>query len=337
MNETSRQSILTLPLTSKEVKSTNRNKTAYHTFVSIYIIEFNQLSFNQQKELLLNENIHQEFSYLQYDHDPIIYDQPKASATDKMRLASKHWGRLSHELKESWLERSTTINNLPIWGEFDEIPPEASNEVILHSINLEYTKFVSLMHGALKREPRFIDSVLFKTFGKERIQRRSLFFRSIHLNHILKVIFFGPNYSYVRQDEIVHRTKRCVVMHLHSHKRIQELFEKNEVNPFLVDTCGENEDRSFSCAGKVVVKKRGTRLEANGYVEKEEKNRFSVILENEDAVEVEKPQFNKESGRWLYLSRVSDCYDIIEYDPVRIKILEKGNIHFLFHRIKLKI
>ena len=91
------------------------------------------------------------------------------------------------------------------------------------------------------------------------------------MNHILKIIFFGPNYSYLRQDEVVHRTKRCVVMHLHSNKRIKDLFERNEVNAFLVDTCGENEDRSFSCAGKVVVKKRGTRLEANGYVEKEEK------------------------------------------------------------------
>ena len=74
-----------------------------------------------------------------------------------------------------------------------------------------------------------------------------------------------------------------------------------------------------------------------GMWKRKKKNRFSVILENEDAVEVEKPQFNKESGRWLYLSREADHYDIIEYDPVRIKILEKGNIHFLFHRIKLKI
>ena len=109
------------------------------------------------------------------------------------------------------------------------------------------------------------------------------------------------------------------------------------MNSFLVDTCGDNEDRSYGCAGKVVVKKRGTRLEANGYVEKEDKNRFSVVLENEETVKVEKPQFNKESGRWLYLSRESDRYDTIQYDPVRIKILEKGNIHFLFQKIKVKI
>ena len=175
------------------------------------------------------------------------------TATNKIRLASKNWSRLSQEFKDSWAERSKSINNLPIIGQFEALPTEATNAVILKAIKLEYDKFVSLMHRALKRPLRFIDSVIYKTFGKERITRRSEIFRCVHLNHILKIIFFGSNYYHFSSNEIVHRTKACVVIHINSKQRMIEVFERNEVCAFLVE--GDN-DTNFSCAGRVTVRKK---------------------------------------------------------------------------------
>ena len=335
MNECTRHSILSLPFTSNEINSTNRNKSAYHTYVSVFIEQFNELTFNEQKELLLNDRIHCVDPYLQYEHHPILYDQPKASAADKMRLASKHWGRLCQELKDSWSERSKSVNDLPIIGRFHAVPKEVTDEVILDCMNLEYEKFVALMNGALKRAPRFIDSIVYKTFGKERILRRSKFFRSIHLNHILKILFFGPSYSYLRCTEIVYRTKASVVIHINSKERIEELFAKNGVCAFLVNVKNDEKNTSYTCAGRVIVRVKGTRKEGIGYVDKEEQNRFFITLESGLKIDVTKPFFEKETGRWIFGYNNEDKYEIVEYEPVRIKILEKGNIHFLFHRVEV--
>ena len=333
MNECTRHSILSLPFTSNELHSTNRNKSAYRTYVSVFIEQFNELSFNEQKELLLNDHIHCVDPYLQHEHHPILYDPPKATAADKMRLASKHWGRLCQELKDSWSERSKSVNDLPIIGRFHAVPKEVTDEVILDSINLEYEKFVALMNGALKRPPRFIESIVYKTFGKERILQRSKFFRSIHLNHILKILFFGPTYSYLRCTEIVYRTKASIVIHIHSKERIEELFAKNGVCAFLAEV--KNENKSYTCAGRVIVRVKGTRKEGIGYVDKEKDDRFFITLESGLEIDVMKPLFEKEAGRWIFCSGNEDKYEIVEYDPVRIKILEKGNIHFLFHRVEV--
>ena len=58
-------------------------------------------------------------------------------------------------------------------------------------------------------------------------------------------------------------------------------------------------------------------------------------MEYGDEIEIEKPRFDKETGRWIFYSQDDDDYEPIEYEPVRMKVLERGNIHFLFHRIKV--
>ena len=116
MNETTRHSIVTLPFTLKELQSKNRSKTAYNTFVGVFIYQFNILSYEEKKTILLSNNIHSPSSYQQHEEDPDIFDIPSCSGIDKLRLASMYWRRLSDELKLSWKERAILANNLLIIG-----------------------------------------------------------------------------------------------------------------------------------------------------------------------------------------------------------------------------
>ena len=90
MNETTRHSIVTLPFTLKELQSKNRSKTAYNTFVGVFIYQFNILSYEEKKTILLSNNIHSLSSYQQYEEDPDIFDIPSCSGIDKSRLAAKY-------------------------------------------------------------------------------------------------------------------------------------------------------------------------------------------------------------------------------------------------------
>ena len=333
MNETTRHSIVTLPFTLKELQSNNQNKTAYNTFVGVFIYQFNILNYQQKKNLLLSNNIHSPSSYQQHEDDPDIFDIPLCSGIDKSRLASKYWRRLSDELKSSWKERAILANNLPIIGQFEAIPPQITNEEILKAINIEYVKFVKLFNRAVRDKGRFIESMLFKSFGKEKIRIRSKIFRSLHLNHLLKLTFFGLNFSLIYSNEIVQRSKKCCIVHIHSKKRMQEIFEMNGVCAFFTEG-KEDEAKLYGCAGRAILKcKRGK--EGTAYVMDEGDGVFYLQLENGKDVEVPIPLFKSEIGRWDFSRCNSDDneYRIIEYDPVRIKVYDMGNMHFLFHRM----
>ena len=333
MNETTRHSIVTLPFTLKELQSKNRSKTAYNTFVGVFIYQFNILSYEEKKTILLSNNIHSPSSYQQHEEDPDIFDIPSCSGIDKSRLASMYWRRLSDELKLSWKERAILANNLPIIGRFERIPPQITNEEILKSINIEYVKFVNIFNRAVRNNGRFIESMLWKSFGKERIRIASKIFRSLHLNHLLKLTFFGLNFSLINCNEIVQRSKNCCVIHIHSKKRIQDIFEMNGVCAFFTEA-KDDERIMFGCAGRAVLEcQRGK--EAIAFVMDERNGVIELQLENGKEIEVAVPHFQAEIGRWDFSGCRSQCneYRIIEYDPVRIKVFEIGNVHFLFHRM----
>ena len=333
MNETSRHSILTLPHTSAELQSNNRNKTGYGTFVSLFISEFNELSFDEKKKKLINNNIHSPNGYHRHERNPIIYDAPIATAMEKYRLASKSWGRLSDELKKCWSERADLVNRLPILGEVQELPPQVTNEEVITSINLELAKFVNIMHNSIRRGGTITESLKWKSFGKEKIIVRSKIFRSVFLSHLLKLTFFGVNCSVLKEDEIVYKRKKTSVIYIHSKQRMVDLFERGSISAFTVvdknDSC-----KIVGCGGRFILSCRKTGMEVIGFVIEEKKNVLMVQLETNEEVEIQRPRYFEETDTWEY--GCTDKYSVVEYDPVRIKLQQKGNTLFLFHVFKYK-
>jgi hypothetical protein len=79
----------------------------------------------------------------------------------------------------------------------------------------------------------FTESIKEKTFGKERFELgSSQLFHFFFLNYLLKLTFFGCNFSKLHQNEIVYRTNKAVVVHISSYQRIVELFTHNGVCVF---------------------------------------------------------------------------------------------------------
>jgi RNase P/RNase MRP subunit p29 len=136
----------------------------------------------------------------------------------------------------------------------------------------------------------FTESIKEKTFGKERFELGSQLFRSFFLNYLLKLTFFGCNFSKLHQNEIVYRTNKAVVVHISSHQWIVELFTHNGVCVFEFSS-DEGEKKRISCGGKVVLKQNHERYkESIGYVLKEDVGKLSIKTEIGDVVEMIKPE-----------------------------------------------
>ena len=56
-------------------------------------------------------------------------------------------------------------------------------------------------------------------FGKEVVVLKSQSYRSFSLTHLLSVTLFGPNYSLILPEEIVHQTREAIVFHIASYDR----------------------------------------------------------------------------------------------------------------------
>ena len=335
MNETSFHSIITLPFTASERNSHNRRKSRYHTFVAIYLKEFAESNYEKKKNALVSSGIHRIQQYYRHEDAPRIYDPPAITSAQRLRLASLHWARLPLELKDAWKERAKLANELPLIGVFASVPENVSNDHVLICINNEMNRFVKVMHRALKKAggdgPDICDSILFKSFNKEKkIPVRSKIFRSIYINHLLKLIYFGSQFCCVKAEEIIHRTSKVCIIYIHSKERMIELFEKKDRCAFeaILD-----EEKKIGCCGRAIVRSIETGLERIGYVMEEEGDRLFIQLEGADdnRITIAKPSFDNDIGRWIFVD--SGEYEWIEYDPIRIKVHESGNIHLLFHHV----
>jgi hypothetical protein len=146
-----------------------------------------------------------------------------------------YWRRMGIVNQQAWKDRAAVVNRLPILGAFTSIPVEIqrnTDELVIQSLTLEYDRLVSYIHNGLKVTQPFTESIKEKTFGKERFELGSQLFCSFFLNYLLKLTFFGCNFSQLHQNEIVYRTNKAVVVHISSHQRIVELFTHNGVCVF---------------------------------------------------------------------------------------------------------
>ena len=178
-----------------------------------------------------------------------------------------------------------------------------------------------------------------KTFGRERFKLGTQLFCSFFLNYLLKLTFFGCNCSKLSPHEVVYRTKKSVVVYIASYDRLIQLFTVNGVCAFEYIKDGENdgEKHRYTCGGKVVVREKiGRMRECVGYVINERRNEIVIRLENGEVVIMVRPDIN-EVGIWSYHNQHNDdCeYRIVEYWPIRLKLLNSGYTHMTLNKFVL--
>ena len=338
MNGRSPNEILYLQHSQKELNARNRKKSGYAVYMSWFYHDFGNMSTEEKKECMIEEGLHHADDY---DDDDSIMSDPPITTSHTMRLCGIHWRRMGIIKQQAWKDRAAIVNQLPVLGAFSSLPQELetnTDQLIIKSLTLEYDRLISYLHNGLKMTQPFTESIKEKTFGKERFELGSQLFRSFFLNYLLKLTFFGSNFSKLCPNEIVYRTNKSIVVHISSQKRIVELFTHNGVCAFEYTSDGNNvgERKRYTCGGKVVVKEnRGKCLECIGYVLDEGDGKLNIKLENGEAAKMIKPKID-EYGNWVYHHHNDDeQYQIVQYWPIRLKLLNSGYVHMTLNKFKL--
>ena len=331
--------VMALPHSQKELTARNRNKSGYAVYMSWFYHDFYAVSTEVRRDILSVRQIHDD---RQYDDDDSCVSDPPITSGHSMRLCGMLWREQSHDQVVAWKDRATNVNQLPILGAFTSLPETLqpnTEQMVMKSLTLEYDRLRTYIHNGLKKTQPFTDSVKEKTFGRERFELGTQLFRSFFLNYLLKLTFFGSNCSKLSPHEVVYRTNKSVVVHIASHDRMIELFTMNGVCAFEYKKDGDNdgETHRYTCGGKVIVKeKRGRMRECVGYVMSERRNDIDIRLENGEEIIMVRPDIN-ELGIWSYHNQHNDdCeYRIVEYWPIRLKLLNSGFTHMTINKFVL--
>ena len=163
------------------------------------------------------------------------------------RLAGIYWRRLSEVTKTAWKDRAKFLNSRDIPGELNSLPEILSPAVILRSVNMEIAELQVIFRSAILRQPKRDVSEHIRMFATERVQMATQTFRSFQMSLLLQLIIFGPNLSYLKADEIITRTKKTAVIHIHSCERIKNLFTVEDLCLLCVVQGGVH----YTCAPKV--------------------------------------------------------------------------------------
>ena len=139
-------------------------------------------------------------------------------------LAGIYWRRLSKEIKEAWKDRARFLNSRDIPGELKILPSVVTDAVILSSVNLEIDQLQRVFRQALLRQPKRDVSKYVRVFCIERVRMKTQTFRSFAMSLPLQLLIFGPNLSFMQDQEIISRTKKTVLIYIRSCKQIKDLF-----------------------------------------------------------------------------------------------------------------
>ena len=150
------------------------------------------------------------------------------------KLAGIYWRRLPEKGREAWRVRARFINNLVPVGVFVKVPKEVNKSfVTLALASLTADCDVLRRSFALvlrrRRPPREV-SQSSVSFLSERVNIQSQYLLRASMSLLLQNIIFGVDFKKLTPREVVKRTKKTIVIHIRSARRLQQLFA-------IRDTC----------------------------------------------------------------------------------------------------
>ena len=127
----------------------------------------------------------------------------------------------------------------------------------------------------MTRKPKVLTSSNIYVFGKERVRIDSQTYRTFSLSFLLGVSIFGEEYCNFYEYETIMRTKKLILFHISSQRRMRDLLtvENQYATKHNVRRVKQ------TCCGKVNMKDTKGR-NILGYILDEIERRWEVILEN---------------------------------------------------------
>ena len=344
------ESILNRPFSEKEEASTYRAYTGYSVFCMCFFLDFRKLSKHEQACQMTDSSIHDTLDYERHDARPHIYDRPTATVKQLHKLCGYKWNRMKRvrpELIQAWKERALEVNLLPVLGKVDKFDNVVvPHSLLLNCINAESERMRSFFRSALLsyRKERRQKTVLKKhTFHKEKFEEGTQVFRTVYFNLLLSNFLLGPDLSFLRCHEVIHRSAKLRIVHIASRKRMVELFSLKNVSYFEIFDDEKLEIQS--AAGQMSVVDVATGLVGIGYVLDENRNgkQLEVMLENNKRIVFESGPKLRDDGVWECgqlgspLLNNDEQYRIMDYNPIRLKIHLSGWLHITYNHIVLSL
>ena len=338
MNLSTPESIQVLPVNGMEEEHRSRSRRGIHIYLSRYLNDFNNLSiFNKQEHL--SRTLGYVFQIDAEDVDSVDSSINMVTHRDAMKLAFYNWSNvLSMEIKAAWKDRADVLNSLPIPGEFVEVPRDIGGTFdvltkhVLKSLSIEWSNVFKWFKRCVTRKPKVLTSSNIYVFGKERVRIDSQTYRTFSLSFLLGVSIFGEEYCNFYEYETIMRTKKLILFHISSQRRMRDLFAVE--NQYATEHNVQGVKKT--CCGKVNMKDTEGR-NILGYILDETARRWKIILENNKQIWIDRITYNIEENRYLYASqRDRECqWSITEYWPIRILINLNGNFKITFNRIAI--
>ena len=213
--------IVQMELSRQEKEHRSRNRYGFHIYLSRFFREFNVLSPIEKQEMLgINIILGEDESV-----DSTDSRNNKIPVGNVLSYASRIWSvELPESIKEAWRARATRLNARPVPGKFLKVPDDVNNNIILHSINAEWQVLVENLKRCIVRPPKRGNSIMTRSFGKERVKIGSQVLRSFMVSITLQTVLFGRDYNNFKEHEIIINNKKRILIHIASKQRLEAIF-----------------------------------------------------------------------------------------------------------------
>mmetsp|Transcript_5936 Transcript_5936/g.12420 ORF Transcript_5936/g.12420 Transcript_5936/m.12420 type:complete len:350 (-) Transcript_5936:251-1300(-) len=152
----------------------------------------------------------------------------KLEVGEGSKLAGRHWRGIGAEARTALNRRAVYLIFLTPAGIVNKIPAGVSTcafiQAALSSLSEEIEQVRRIFRNVLICAPKREVSLCVQSFGTKRVHISTQSFRTFSLSLLLQQTIFGPDLKKLREDEIVYRRKKTVVLHIRSACRLQDLF-----------------------------------------------------------------------------------------------------------------
>ena len=331
-----REEVINLPLSEKEIQHQSRKRIGYHVYLSYYFKLFSELDIDLKRSVMIRYDIWDDDN-----DDDISIDStltPRLPICFEVSMAAaRQWNNMSHDIKESWKDRARELNSRPSTdGVFLRVPiavDSSASEHIITALSLEWINLVRIFKCCILNRRNIIKtSQKSYTFGKERLVLCNQVHKSFFLNHLLKVAIFGyPLFSNLLHYEIAHRTKKQTVVHLLSYRRLSALLKFGGLDA----TTFHKNGTKYVCCAKVNLK-IGTKNIIGFVIDEDEYKMMIRVDDQEDMIEINRPRYDEVNGTYMYDDdgddsgyQGNDTYSLTQLWPIRIKINTSGLCSFI--------
>ena len=160
------------------------------------------------------------------------------------------------------------------------------------------------------------------TFGKEKVAILSQTYREFRFSYLLESSIFGNDFSGLKKDEIIMKSKKQILIHIVSQQRMNEFFikEKLSATEFYIEK--NNSAYMHSCSGKVNLLYNNKNI--TGYILNTTRGKWKILLTSNKIIYTNPLKYNRDTLEYVYNGKGK--YNITFYWPIRflLRFNEKG-------------